>query len=283
MCRVLRVSRSGYYAWRKRRPSKRAQKDAMLTRRIKHIHAESRETYGSPRIHAALQAEGIHVGKKRVARLMKEAGLRGASRRKRPSTTVRADTGRPVPDLVDRDFTASRPDEHWVADITYVPTQEEYLYLAVVIEVCSRKVVGWEMAGHLRSQLVLEALDMATGQREPEETVHHSDQGSQYTAIAFGERCKAEGVRPSVGSRGDCYDNAMCESFFATLECELIERDTFSTKSEARLSVFEFIEGWYNPDRLHSSIGYQSPNRYEEEYHSRDHSHSEESHSPVAA
>jgi putative transposase len=184
---------------------------------------------------------------------------------------------------VDRDFTASGPDELWVADITYVPTQEGYLYLAVVIDAYSRKVVGWEMADHLRSELVLEALNMATGQREPEETVHHSDQGSQYTAIAFGEGREAEGVRPSMGSRGDCYDNAMCESFFATLECELIERDTFDTKSEARLSVFEFIEGWYNPNRLHSSIGYQSPQNYEEEYRSEDHSHSEEPHSPVAA
>jgi len=283
MCRVLGVSRSGYYAWRKRPPSKRDRKDAMLTKRIIQIHDKSRGTYGSPRVHAALQAEGIHVGKKRVARLMKEDGLRGVSRRKRPSTTVRDDTGCPAPDLVDRDFTASRPDELWVADITYVPTQEGYLYLAVVIDAYSRKVVGWEMAGHLRSELVLEALDMAAEQRSPEKTIHHSDQGSQYTAIAFGERCKAEGVPPSMASRGDCYDNAMWESFFATLECELIERDTFDTKSEARLSVFEFIEGWYNPDRLHSSIGYQSPQNYEEEYRLEDHSHSEEPHSPVAA
>jgi len=259
----------------------------MLTERIRQIHDGSRGTYGSPRVHAALQADGIRVGKKRVARLMKEAGLRGVSRRKRPSTTVRGDSARTVPDLVDRDFTASGPDELWVADITYVPTQEGYLYLAVVLDAYSRKVVGWEMAGHLRSELVLEALDMAAEQRSPDETIHHSDQGSQYTAIAFGERCKTEGVRPSMGSRGDCYDNAMCESFFATLECELIEREAFDTKSEARLSVFEFIEGWYNPDRLHSSIGYQSPNRYEKEYHSRDysrdHSQSEESLSLVAA
>jgi len=230
-----------------------------------------------------LQAKNIRTAKKRVARLMKEAGLRGASRRKRPSTTVRDDSGRTVPDLVDRDFTASGPDELWVADITYVPTQSGYLYLAVVVDAYSRKVVGWEMADHLRSELVLEALNMATGQREPEETVHHSDQGCQYTAIAFGKRCEDAGVCPSMGSVGDCYDNAMCESFFATLECELIERETFDTKSEARLSVFEFIEGWYNPDRLHSSLGYQSPNRYEKEYHSREHSQSEESRSPVAA
>ncbi len=170
-----------------------------------------------------------------------------------------------------------------MADITYVPTQEGYLYLAVVIDACSRKVVGWEMAGHLRSELVLRALDMAAEQRSPEKTIHHSDQGCQYTAVAFGKQCKDEGVRPSMGSVGDCYDNAMAESFFATLECELIERETFVTKSEARLSVFEFIEGWYNPDRLHSGIGYRSPHRYEEEYHSREYSQSEEPHLPVAA
>jgi putative transposase len=255
----------------------------MLTEKIHEIHDRSKGTYGSPRVHAALQAEGIRVGKKRVARLMKEAGLRGVSRRKRPSTTVRGDSKRPAPDLVDRDFTASEPDELWVADITYVPTRVGHLYLAVVVDAYSRKVVGWEMADHLRTELVLNPLDMATEQRSPEKTVHHSDQGCQYTSVGFGQRCEEAGVRPSMGSVGDCYDNAMCESFFATLECELIERETFDTKSDARLSVFEFIEGWYNPDRLHSGLGYRSPNRYEEEYHSRDHPHSEEPHSPVAA
>jgi len=226
MCRVLGVSRSGYYAWRKRPPSKRDRKDAMLTKRIRQIHENSRGTYGSPRIHAALQAEGIRVGKKRVARLMKEAGLQGASRRKQPSTTVRDNSQRSAPDLVDRDFTASGPDELWVADITYVPTQEGYLYLAVVIDAYSRKVVGWEMAGHLRSELVLEALDMATEQRKPKETIHHSDQGCQYTAIAFGERCKAEGVRPSMGSRGDCYDNAMVSRARQGSDAVLLHRTT---------------------------------------------------------
>jgi len=209
---------------------------------------------------------------------MKEAGLRGVSRRKQPSTTVRADSERAVPDLVDRDFTASEPDKLWVADITYVPTQEGHLYLAVVVDAYSRKVVGWEMADHLRTELVLEALNMATEQRSPEETVHHSDQGCQYTAVGFGKRCEDADVRPSMGSVGDCYDNAMCESFFATLECELIERESFSDKSEARLSVFEYIEGWYNPDRLHSSLGYQSPQRYEEEYHSRESARESEEH-----
>ncbi|MBB4091475.1 putative transposase [Salinibacter ruber] len=182
----------------------------MLTEKIRQIHDRSRGIYGSPRVHAALQAEGIRVGKKRVARLMKAAGLQGAGRRKSPSTTVRDDEACPAPDLVDRDFTASVPDELWVADITYVPTSAGYLYLAVVLDAFSRRVVGWAMADHLRTELVMGALDMAAKQRSPEETVHHSDQGSQYTALAFGKRCKDAGVRPSMGSVGDCYDNAMC-------------------------------------------------------------------------
>jgi putative transposase len=283
MCRVLKVSTSGYYAWRKRPPSKRAQKDAMLTKKIRQIHERSRGTYGSPRVHAALQDEGIRVGKKRVARLMKAAGLKGVSRRKRPSTTIREESARPAPDLVERDFTASEPDELWVADITYVPTSAGYLYLAVVLDAFSRRVVGWAMADHLRTELVLEALDMAAQQRSPEDTVHHSDQGSQYTAIAFGQRCKNAGVRPSMGSVGDCYDNAMCESFFATLECELIERNSYATRSEARLSVFDFVEGWYNPHRLHSALDYQSPISYEEEHHSREDREPKEPQSLVAA
>jgi putative transposase len=241
----------------------------MLTDRIREIHAESRGTYGRPRVHAALQAEGIRVGKDRVARLMKAADLRGVSRRKRPSTTIRAGSERPAPDLVDRDFTTGRPDELWVADITYVPTQAGHLYLAVVLDAFSRRIVGWAMATHLRTELVLEALDMASKQRDPDETVHHSDQGCQYTAIAFGQRCKEAGVRPSMGSVGDCYDNAMCESFFATLECELIEREAFSNRSEARLAVFDYVEGFYNPKRLHSALDYQSPMNYEQEYFTR--------------
>jgi len=238
----------------------------MLTEKIRQIHEKSRGTYGSPRIHAALQGEGIRVGEKRVARLMKAAGLRGASRRKRPSTTIRDDSRRPAPDLVDRDFTASEPDELWVADITYVPTDRGYLYLSVVLDAFSRRIVGWAMADHLRTELVLEALDMAGNQRNSEQTIHHSDQGSQYAALAFGQRCKDAGVRPSMGSVGDCYDNAMCESFFATLECELIERTSFTTRSEARLGVFDFVEGWYNPHRLHSALDYESPSDYEKEY-----------------
>ena len=238
----------------------------MLTEKIRQIHDESKGTYGSPRVHAALQAEGYAAGENRVARLMKEAGLRGVSRRKQPSTTVQGERSHSIPDLVDRDFTTESPDELWVADITYVPTKAGFLYLAVVLDAFSRRVVGWAMADHLRAELVLDALDMAAQQRNSEETIHHSDQGCQYTAVGFGQRCEDAGVRPSMGSVGDCYDNAMCESFFATLECELIERESFSERLEARLSVFTFIEGWYNPHRLHSALDYQSPASYEEEH-----------------
>ena len=283
MCRVRGVNRSGYYAWRKRPPSKRAQKDAMLTKKIRQIHDNSRGTYGSPRVHAALQAEGIRVGKKRVARLMKEADLRGAGRRKRPSTTIQEEGARPAPDLVERDFSAEKPDQLWVADITYVPTDRGYLYLSVVLDAFSRRVVGWAMADHLQTELVLKALDMAAQQRDPEKTVHHSDQGSQYTAVGFGQRCKDAGVRPSMGSVGDCYDNAMCESFFATLECELIERKSYATRPEARLSVFDFVEGWFSPHRLHSALDHQSPMSYEETCCLREDRETEKSQSLVAA
>ncbi|WP_423824651.1 IS3 family transposase [Salinibacter ruber] len=203
MCRVLGVLRSGYYAWRSRPPSKRAREDVMLTGRIREIHAESRGTYGRPRVHAALHTAGVRVGPKRVARLLKEAGLRGVSRRKRPTTTLRGDRTRSIPDLVDRNFTTDSPDDLWVADITYVPTKAGFLYLTVVVDAFSRRVVGWAMASRIRTEIGLSPLEMATKQRSPNGTVHHSDQDSQYTAIAFGSRCKKEGVRPSVGSRGE--------------------------------------------------------------------------------
>jgi putative transposase len=263
MCRVLGVSPSGYYAWRFRGPSNRAIADEELMRRIRAIHERSRGTYGAPRIRAELSAEGLNVARKRVARLMREADLEGVSRRKHVITTRRDREGRPAPDLVDRNFRAQAPDRLWIADITYVPTWAGFLYLAVVLDVFSRRVIGWAMAAHLRTELVLEALNMALWRRRPEEVIHHSDQGCQYTSLAFGKRCGEAGVRPSMGSVGDCYDNAMCESFFATLECELIERRAFRTQSEARRAIFEFIEGWYNPHRRHSSLGYDSPVDYE--------------------
>jgi len=262
-CRVLGVSPSGYYAWLDRAPSPRRVTDDALLERICAIHRASRGTYGVPRVHAELVDEGWRVAPKRVARLMREAGLQGVSRRKWICTTRRRPDARPAPDLVERDFTADEPDQLYVADITYVPTWAGFLFLAVVVDVCTRRVVGWAMANHLRTELVLDALNMALQQRQPTNVIHHSDQGTQYTSISFGRRCKQAGVRPSMGSVGDCFDNAMCESFFATLECELIDRNTFRSHAEARLAIFEFIEGWYNPHRRHSSIDYLSPINYE--------------------
>jgi putative transposase len=269
MSRMLGVSTSGYYAWLDRAPSARAVSDASLLERIRGIHERSRGTYGVPRVHAELADDGIRVGRKRVARLMRSSGLQGASRRKGCFTTVRDKDARPAPDLVQRDFVADRPDRLWVADITYIPTWAGYLFLAVVLDAFSRRIVGWAMANHLRTELVLEALNMALWRRRPEEVIHHSDQGCQYTSIAFGSRCKEEGVRPSMGSVGDCFDNAMCESFFATLECELLARRTFATQAEARPAVFDFIEGFYNTHRRHSALDYTSPIEYERRHEAR--------------
>jgi putative transposase len=266
LCRVLGVSASGYYAWVARRPSRRATKDAELLEQIRDFHRASRGTYGTPRIHRDLRAAGVCVGRKRVARLLKQAGLQGVSRRKWVQTTVRSDHGRPAPDLVQRQFAATAPNQLWVADITYIPTWAGTLYLAVVLDVWSRRVIGWAMEIHLRTELVVAALNMAIDQRRPQEVIHHSDQGCQYTAVAFGLRCRAAGVRPSMGSVGDCYDNALCESFFATLECELLDRLTLRTPRQARLAVFDFIEGWYNPRRRHSALDYESPLAFEQQH-----------------
>ena len=262
MCRLLGVSSSGYYAWLQRRPSRRAETDAALLAEIHAAHATSHGTYGAPRIHAELMAKGIRVGRKRVARLMSQAGVAGVCRRKFVVTTFKGD-GRQAPDLVERNFTAAAPDRLWVADLTYIPTWAGFLYLAVVLDAFSRRIVGWSMATTLAAQMVLDALNMALVTRRPKDVIHHSDQGSQYASIAFGHRCRDAGVRPSMGSVGDAYDNAMCESFFATLECELLDRCRFKTQAEARSAVFAFIEGFYNPRRRHSSIGYISPIDYE--------------------
>jgi putative transposase len=266
LCRVLGVSASGYYAWTGRRPSRRATKDVEVLEQIRQFHQRSRGTYGAPRILRDLRAAGVRVGRKRVARLLKQAGLRGVSRRKWVQTTIRADHRRPAPDLVQRQFTATGPNQLWVADITYVPTWAGTLYLAVVLDVWSRRVIGWAMETHLRTELVLAALNMAIEQRRPQSVIHHSDQGCQYTAIGFGLRCRDAGVRPSMGSVGDCYDNALCESFFATLECELLDRVTLRTPREGREAVFDFIEGWYNPRRRHSALDYESPLVFERQH-----------------
>jgi putative transposase len=263
MCRVLGVSPSGYYAWRKRPLSARARADVQLSAQIAAIHRESRGTYGAPRVHAELAGQGVLVGRKRVARLMRHAKLHGVSRRRQFRTTQRDAMARPAPDLVQRQFAAPGPNHLWVADITYIRTGAGFLFLAVVLDVWSRRVVGWAMAAHLRTELVLDALDMAVSRRRPQRVIHHSDQGCQYTSIAFGLRCRQAGVQPSVGSVGDAYDNALCESFFATLEAELLDRHRFATLAHARLAVFDYIEGWYNPRRRHSALGYLAPIIYE--------------------
>ena len=264
MCRALKVSTSGYYKWLHRAPSSRDLQDQVLTEQIELMYKASDETYGAPRIHADLRDEGVRVGRKRIARLMRQAGFRGVSRRRVPKTTIRTKGRVSPPDLVNRNFKADGPNELWVADITFVPTCTGFLFLSVVMDAFSRLIVGWSMASHLRKELVLSALDMALGQRKPDNVIHHSDQGSQYTSIAFGKRCKEAGVRPSTGSVGDCYDNAMCESFFATLECELIDRRRFETKAEAKIAIFQFIEGFYNIRRRHSALGYKAPKAFEQ-------------------
>jgi putative transposase len=264
MCRLLKVSPSGFYAWDERAMSPRERADIALTARIHEIYRHSRETYGSPMIHAELADDyGIRVGRKRVARLMRAEGLRGATLRKFVVTTERAAQSSQVADLVERRFYAERPNRLWVADATYIPTWSGFLYLAIVLDVFSRKVVGWAMETHLRTELMLAAIDMAITMRRPKEVIHHSDHGCQYTSYAFGKRCREAGIMPSMGTVGDAYDNAMAESFFATLEREVLNRRRFKSQAEAKMAIFDWLEGWYNPHRRHSALGRRSPVNYE--------------------
>lgn len=263
MCRVLDVSASGYYAWLMRAPSARTIANEGLLEEIRSIHARSFGTYGVPRMQAELRAQGVSVSRKRIARLMQKDGLQGVSRRRRFRTTKRDPKASPALDLVERNFSAQGPDELWVGDITFIPTYAGFLFLAVVMDAWSRRIIGWSMATHLRTELVLDALEMALHQRRPENVICHTDHGSQYTSVAFGKRCREAGVRPSMGRVGDALDNAMCESFFATLECELLDRRKFRSHSAAKMAVFTFIEGWYNPSRRHSGLDYLSPMEYE--------------------
>jgi putative transposase len=274
-CEMLGVSTSGYYDWLHRQPSPRAKANATLLERIREAHRASDETYGMPRIRAELADAGVTASRKRIARLMRDNHLQGVSRRRAWCvTTERNRRERPAPDLVNRQFVASDINQLWVADracpassgMTYVPTWEGFLYLAVVTDVFSRKVVGWAFGVQMTSDLVISALNMALLARKPTSVIHHSDQGSQYTSMAFGKRCKAMNVRPSMGTVGDAYDNAMAESFFATLECELIDRRVWKTKTQARLAIFTWIESWYNPRRRHSGIGQRSPMQFEQHH-----------------
>jgi len=264
LCRVLGVSRSGYYAWRSRPASARAIADGELTRAIARIHQASRGTYGRPRVHAELRDEGIWCSGKRVARLMRAAGLHGIPARRRRGLTRRRPGVAPHPDLVARDFTAPEPDRLWVADISYIPTGEGWLYLATILDCCSRRIVGWSMNVHLRTELVVDALEMATTRRRPAPgLVHHSDQGSQYVSLAFTRRMGQAEIAASMGAVGTAYDNAAAESLFATIKRELVHRHRFPTRDAARTAIFEFIEVFYNRRRLHSSIGYLSPEAFE--------------------
>jgi putative transposase len=271
MCRVLSVSRSGYYGWRERPPSLREIDDEVMTEKIRRIHKDSRETYGYRRITSELvDAHGEQVGKHHVARLMRRAGICGLKRRKFCRTTKRDDRARPAPDLVNRDFTASAPDEKWVCDVTYVPTWAGFLFLAVVIDVFTRRVVGWSVSAFQDTRLVTHALEMALRRRRTVGSViHHSDQGSTYTSHDFEKACRRAGVQRSMGSVADCFDNAMAESFFATLECELIDRSVFENRQQARRALFDYIERFYNPKRRHSSIGNLSPAAFERRWRAK--------------
>ncbi len=265
MCRVFGVNRTGFHNWERRAPSDRALEDAWLTEKIKQIHAASRGVYGAPRIHAELRLEhGIRVGRKRVARLMKAAGIAGVRPRKRWKTTIRIPGITPATDLVERDLRPAGPNVLWVADITYLRSGEGWLYLAAVQDAYSRQIVGWSMATHMRANLVVDALTMVLARRRPGPgLIHHSDQGSQYVSLAFGRAAHEAGIAISMGSRGDAYDNAVAETFFATLKKELVNRRGWPSRLELQSAVFEYIEAFYNRQRRHSTLGMVSPAEYE--------------------
>jgi len=265
-CRLLGVSTSGYYEWLGRPESPRALRDKELTKMIRDIHEQSRGTYGWPRIHAELTLGlGEQVNHKRVARLMRAAGIQGLYRRRRHGCTVRNPGDPLAADLVNRQFTVDEPDRLWLTDITEHPTLEGKIYCAAVMDAFSRRIIGWSIADHMRVELVVDALGMATLRRKPQQggTILHSDHGSQYTAWAFGKRLEAAGILPSMGTIGDCYDNSMMESFWGTMQLELLDRHTWNTRAELANAIFEWIECWYNPKRRHSRVGMLSPAEFE--------------------
>jgi len=266
MCRALEVNRTSFHDWERRPPSDRALQDAWLLEQIKGIHETKRRVYGAPRIHAELRlGHGIRVGRKRVERLMKQAGISGLVPRKRGRTTIHVPGVRVADDLVERQFRPAAPNVLWLADITYLRSWEGWLYLAAVQDAYSRAIVGWSMADHMRTELVVDALNMALHRRRPDPgLVHHSDQGSQSVSLGFGQAARDAGIAISMGSRGDAYDNAVAESFFATLKKELIHRQSWPTKRQLGSAVFEYIEAFYNRERRHSTLGMLSPHEYEE-------------------
>lgn len=275
-CRVLHASRSGYYDWAARPVSAREQDNELLTKQIEAVHAESRGTYGWPRVTAELTLGlGLTVNHKRVARLMREAGLQGLYRRRRRGCTIRDPDGQPSADRVNRQFTVEEPDRLWLTDITEHPTAEGKFYCAAVMDAYSRLIVGWSMAEHMRTELVTDALGMAIVRRRPDDdsTILHSDQGTQYTSWGFGKRLRKAGLLGSMGSVGDCYDNAMMESFWGTLQLEVLDTKAWQTREELANAVFEWIECWYNPTRRHSSIGMRSPVTFEALKQDPDHDH----------
>ena len=267
MCRVLEVNRTAFHNWERRAPSDRALTDAFLTEKIRQIHDASRGVYGAPRIHAELRIEhDVRVGRKRIARLMKAAGISGVRPRKHWKTTIRIPGITPATDLVERQFKPVAPNVLWVADITYLRTGEGWLYLAAVQDAYSRQIVGWSMATHMRASLVVDALKMALSRRRPSAgLIHHSDQGSQYVSLAFGRAAGAAGIAVSMGSRGDAYDNAVAETFFATLKKELVNRRSWPSRLELQSAAFEYIEAFYNRQRRHSTLEMLSPVAYEQQ------------------
>jgi transposase InsO family protein len=264
MCQVLEVSENGYYHWRKRGTSQRKQHDEQLIERIEDAYHQHRGHYGSPRIHAELQEQGIHCGKKRIARLMREQHLSARKKKRKPRTT-NSDHDLPVaPNLLERDFAADAPNKKWMSDFTYLETQEGWLYLAGVIDAYSRKIVGWSMSEQHDAELVQAALHMALLQRQPgAELIHHSDRGSEYASYRYQMLLHEHHIQRSMSKKGDCYDNALIESFWATLKKECVRDAIFSSRNEARNAVFEYIEIYYNRKRRHSSLGYLSPTHYE--------------------
>jgi len=265
VCQVLAVSRSGYYAWSKRAPSARARRREQLAEKIEHTHEHNRRVYGSPRVCRALNAQGERVCENTVADIMKERQIRAKTKKKFVPRTTDSRHEQPVAsNVLDRQFDASRPDRKWAADITYIPTDQGWLYLAGVIDLCSRRIVGWSMADHMRVELVHDALTMAIAHRRPGEgLLHHSDRGVQYASEDYMHLLQSHEMQISMSGRGDCWDNAAMESFWATLKTELVNHEHYATHEEARASIFEYIEVFYNRKRLHSSIGYVSPESFE--------------------